>query len=339
MSYSLKYYPDPGIAFDITKMLFVKLNSEVIWKEFLTSFAPHINEIEYIKKHADLLPDPEGELLLFSCIPANKSSTFLSTIVAKLISCDFQQFSISSLDSYFNDICSVKTDLLTYYFGEQNYRYNDLERIIRQNKNIPDKIKLLLFGFIINPNKYISSLSQTIHSYFHLIKEWLLSEQISESIFYSFIELLIEKNNIKSIDRNIIISYSLCISTPDFLCYNFNSESPFFISTLETVKQLLDNTDSPYFTSLISGATALNDKHRISIITLLISSPKLTLQEISAKLGLSLSATNHHLSVLRKANIVTGVRYNRNIIYSYAPEGFQYIIEILQKIMKGEHLK
>ena len=44
MSYSLKYYPDPGIAFDITKMLFVKLNSESVWQSSLTSIDSNINQ-------------------------------------------------------------------------------------------------------------------------------------------------------------------------------------------------------------------------------------------------------------------------------------------------------
>ena len=58
MSYSLKYYPDPGIAFDIVRMLFVKLNPPSVWQELLTSPESVHEESEYLQNHADMLPDP-----------------------------------------------------------------------------------------------------------------------------------------------------------------------------------------------------------------------------------------------------------------------------------------
>ena len=100
MSYSLKYYPDPGIAFDISKMLFVKLNSESVWRSSLTSIDSNINECEYINKYANSLPHPDADLLLYVFIPTHKNATFLSTITSNIISQNFHNFTFSSFISY-----------------------------------------------------------------------------------------------------------------------------------------------------------------------------------------------------------------------------------------------
>ena len=65
MSYSLKYYPDPGIAFDISKMLFVKLNPESVWKSLLTSIEDTNPETLKIQHNSNQFPNPNGILLLF----------------------------------------------------------------------------------------------------------------------------------------------------------------------------------------------------------------------------------------------------------------------------------
>ena len=82
MSYSLKYYPDPGIAFDISKMLFVKLNPESVWRNYMTTSNSPIDEVKFIRKNALLFPDPDSLLLLFSFRPANKSETFISQVIS-----------------------------------------------------------------------------------------------------------------------------------------------------------------------------------------------------------------------------------------------------------------
>ena len=63
MNYSLQYYPDPGIAFDITKMLFVKLTPENIWKPMLTSFETSTQDFTYIQQRSEYFPVPKPELL------------------------------------------------------------------------------------------------------------------------------------------------------------------------------------------------------------------------------------------------------------------------------------
>ena len=104
MNYSLQYYPDPGIAFDITKMLFVKLTPENIWKPMLTSFETSTQDFTYIQQRSEYFPVPKPELLLFSFSFRPKKMMFLTDVILKLFNKGFSSFSISQLLSYFDDV-------------------------------------------------------------------------------------------------------------------------------------------------------------------------------------------------------------------------------------------
>ena len=111
MSYSLKYYPDPGIAFDISKMLFVKLNPETVWKECLTTLDSPIDEVQFIYDHAASFPSPDPLLLLFSFKLKNETGTFLSQTISNLSNNNFPLFSIKQLLTYLNNIPVVQKDI------------------------------------------------------------------------------------------------------------------------------------------------------------------------------------------------------------------------------------
>ena len=92
MNYSLQYYPDPGIAFDIPKMLFVKLTPENIWKPMLTSFETSTQDFAYIQQRSEYFPAPKPELLLFSFYFRPKKMMFLTDVILKLCNKGFSSF-------------------------------------------------------------------------------------------------------------------------------------------------------------------------------------------------------------------------------------------------------
>ncbi len=342
MNYTTQYFPDPGIAYDIVKMCFVKLNPQNVWQESLTSINPQDNYIHYIQERADHLPDPKPEIQLFVYIPSNKTTTFLSMIVSNLISKNFCTFSISDLIQYLRDYTQVKRDLYNYYLGDQNYSDIDLDHLIRHNKNIQDKIKIMLLGFSLYPNKYISYLSKIIITYYNTIKtNWMTSADISMSLT-PFIEMIIKESSLRGEVANALInestiSYSLCYTTPEFLYYNLTTDSPFFITTPDTITYLLHNNPSPSISELLQAIHAIGDKNRIKIINLLNSTPKLSIQEISDLLNLSLTAVKYHISLLKETNLISTTKNNnRKVFYSFNPSGFRNIIKSLEKIEKGE---
>lgn len=339
MSYSLKYYPDPGIAFDISKMLFVKLNSESVWQSSLTSIDSNINEHEYINKHASLLPQPESDLLLYVYLPSNKTATFLSTITSKLISQNFQEFTISEYISYIEQEKSFFDELISYYLGSSNFSLSELARRIRSSRTIPDKIKVLLLSFIISPHKYIISLTATIISYYNLIQsEWLVYNA-SELIPNSFIDSILHTYTTEQLSKIHLpsdeISFSISFSTPDFLFREFLIETPYFITSPETFSEMHANVLSVDTGAVLEISAALSDEHRLSIISHLASHKCMTLQQIADKIGLATTTTNHHLQSLVKVKIVSRSRHSRSIYYSYNPSGLQTLIYSLNHLEKG----
>lgn len=344
MNYSLKYYPDPGIAFDISKMLFVKLNSEPVWRAAITAVNSPITEVDFIKKNANMLPNPEPEVLLFSCTTSNKTSTFLSTTIVKLVNEDIVNFSIPKLISYFENTNQLLFDLCHFYLGVSYYDPHDIERIIRTTKSIPDKIKILLFGFLMNPTKYVSYLKKSITTYYDYINQNYKPLSNKNLISSEFIDTLFrntyspEQQNQLNLSENVIC-FSLCFTTEDFLLRRFTSTIPYFISTIKTIDKTINCTTSPVTSSLINSALALSDKSRITILSHLISQGQMTLQEISSVLGLSLSATNHHISLLKKAHLITSIRHSRTVLYSYNPNGIHNIYTALQNLEKGGQLR
>ena len=93
MNHTYQYYPDPGIAFDISKMLLVKLNPVNIWSTLLTSIDSQKDDTLFIQNNAESFPSPKSELLLFFFIPNNKNTTFFSSILSHVIQNNFSSFS------------------------------------------------------------------------------------------------------------------------------------------------------------------------------------------------------------------------------------------------------
>lgn len=60
---------------------------------------------------------------------------------------------------------------------------------------------------------------------------------------------------------------------------------------------------------------AFSDISRLTILELL-ARKELTVNEITAKIGLTQSAVSRHLSILRAANVVESKRDGQNVIYS-----------------------
>jgi len=341
MCYTFEYYPAPGIAHDIAKMLYVKLSSPNEWQEMLTTLASHEYYTNYIQNQVNSFPDPSSDLVLFTHIPISKKHTFLSQIIAQLIDLDFRSFSLDTLIEYFSHIDQVKNDLYTFYFCEQDYSKIDFDHIIRNNKTIPDKIKILLFGFSMYPNKYISNLVKVLTLYYQTIKKQFNFTSASMIDLAHFVNKTLNNTfqNDLALHQKLhssIISYSLCYSTPTFLYSGLSSNPPYFITTTETIQLSLKKETATSINDLIDVAQALGDKHRISIINQLASRNALTLSEITYNLDLSSTAVKYHIAILRKANLITSTHNSRQLYYSLNPIGFKNIRKALKQYEKGD---
>ncbi len=341
MHYTFHYYPDPGIAFDITKMLLVKLHPVNTWSSLLVSIDTRKEDILFIQKNASLFSSPRPELLLFFSLPANKRATFFSTLLGKVIQTNFTTFSFPSFLSYFNDVEKIKKDIHSFYFDSELSDSTDYEHFIRTSKNIPDKIKLLLFGFYVNPTKYINYLIETLESYYRTIVDSFISAASTIAISDSYIDQLLKRTENLDISSNsdISISYSLSFTTPEFLVFNYSNKHPYLITTSKSIDRILKTSDPYSINSFIAATAALSEKQRILIINLLIEREKLTLNEISTLLNISKTAVQHHMGYLKRANLVTIVRTYRKATYYLNSKGFNDTLLAMQKLANGEKLR
>lgn len=338
MSYIFKYLPEPGITYDIIRMLYVKLNVTNVWKETLTTIDGQKDHEHFIEKHAKQLPDPDSDLTIFFYIPTNRKRTFLSYIIEDEISESFTEFTIDVLLKRLNDSPTITDKLFTYYLGEDIRHKPDFEYQLRFIKTIPDKIKLILFGFYYNPEIFLHKLRQTIHEYYYIIDNTFPLVQINSEMLTLFTNLLPTSNlnvNKHKEGTNKIIWYSLCRCTPRLTMYGNSQNTFFFITTPNTIFDKINDKYEYSILELLETIRAIDDHYRLKIMQLLKSTPDLTTMEISDKLELSLTATKYHLSILKKANMITYKRNNRSAYYSYNPDGYKSLLKALENFEKG----
>lgn len=339
MEYSLQYYPDSGIAFDITKMLFVKLTPEQIWKPMLTSFEKPLQDFSFIQKRSELFPSPKPELFLFANIFQPKQMMFLSQLLIKTINAGFSAFSITKFLAYFDDIFQVKKDLFSFYSLE-NIEDSGIEHSIRSSDLFSDKLKVYLFGFYLSPQYYVNELKKTILAYYEIIhKKLLVSDPIS-LVSQEFIDWLFPHYTIQSsTTANLNINFSLCFTTPEFLLNDLTASSPFFITTLNTIENINFETSPTPISILVQVLSTLGDKRRIEIINLLITHHSMSIKEIASALQLSDTAVHHHIAELKKADLITTSYQNRKAFYSFKPETVSPVSVVISKLAKGEPLQ
>lgn len=336
MNYSLQYYPDPGIAFDITKMLFVKLAPENIWKPMLTSFETSTQDFAYIQQRSEYFPAPKPELLLFSFYFRPKKMMFLTDVIVKLFNKGFSSFSISQLLSYFDDVAQVKKDLFLFYFGE-HIDASGIEHSIRTSTIIPDKIKIFLFGFHMAPQHYIHQLKNTIASYHEIILNNMVLSQPESKIPSDFIEWLLHRRGIQTSQIHVI-NFSLCYTTPIFFSHNMTAVPPFFITTLPFTKRAADIPKGSSINELTQTLFALSDKRRIAIINLLITHHSMSIKDLASSLNLSETTVNHHIAELKKADLVIISHQKRKALYSFNSSKVYSASTFLANLSKGESL-
>lgn len=338
MNFQFTYLPDPGISYDVGRMLYVKLNPLSIWKETLTTVEHQEEHIRIIEEHAKLFPEPDSDLSLFVYTPTNKNTTFLSSVTKQLISEGFSEYTISDLISYFENPSKIRNEVLSFYIGEQCLESSNFEYHLRTNRNIPDRIKLLLFGFSYNPKAYTTKLINTINEYYSIISSWVSFEKLSSDELTQFVNIMFDKNSITSnpTDKVFTFPYSLCQCTPVLILCGYSATNPFFVSTICSIKGKKTQDLTVSRSNLLELIHALDDPYRIDIIQLLKHHDGLSPTEIAERISLSLTATKYHLSILKKTNLIKLHRNSRYTYYHYDPSGCRTLLSILENFEKGD---
>lgn len=338
MNYVFQNYPEPGLAVDTIKLLTMKLNPDHIWIHSLLLPSSSQQDEESIKAQLTLYPTPNPKIYVFTHLSKTKPYCYLTHLLLNQLEESFDNFSFHDFLTLFDDTTFIKNSLFSHYLGDQDYTHVDLESIIRHDVSIPDKVKVLLLGFLLSPKKYLASLKKFLVLYYTSLsktKRILSCATLDISTLKSLI-----KSSCKACDEFLsslpspIIRYSICTSVPNFLLFG---RSPYLwlIFTENCIRTFTETPSTLATDYVLHLGDALRSSSRLSIIRQLQSNPSLLIEDLIKYTGLSNSTLLHHLSILKKARLIIEHKQNKQSVYSLNADGFTYASKVLSNIIKG----
>lgn len=343
MQYTFHYNPEPGIVSDITRLLTIKLAPRSIWEPYFTLIDSYTSDMEYINNFSKEFHVRYTKLLLFSYIMPNRPASYLSTLFIQSVQDDFSAFSFQSFLSYFQNHDQIRQDLLSYYLGDHDYSYINVEPLIRKNHLIPDKLKILLFGFLCDPSTYLRHLVTQMQTFYSQLYDYHIVHSNDFSLTFETFDSILNTwcsspSLVKESINNPSIYYSCCYSIPHHLFHQFSTVIPWFIFSPNSNFPLNSTLKPTSSISLISLANALSDSSRIIIIQLLQAKQMLTFKELLSYLGCSRSTLTHHLTSLENVKLIQQKQHGAEKYYLCNPDGMDAITVIFNKLTKGETL-
>lgn len=343
MSFSFQYNPEPGIVSDIIKLLTIKLNPKGTWAPLSTLANSFDSDVEYIENFSKEFCVKYSKLLLFFYKMPNHPATFMSEKLIDHLKQDFNNFSLSTFLSALLDPRHFKNDLFSYYLGIQDYTRIKIEPIVRKSNILPDKIKILLLGYLLDSETYLRHLSTQMENFYNILYPYHASPNTDFVLTEETINRLIDAHFSNPIElkqelSGITFSYSYCFSIPHHLFCNFHSENPWLIfapASLQTIRQ--NDTDCTPL-SITEIARALSDPTRITILQLLFSHEYLSIKDLLPHVKCSRSTLSHHLALLENTNLILSQTQDTIKKYKCNSVGFQKASSIFHQISKGEFL-
>ena len=341
MSYTFQYNPEPGIVSDVIKLFTIKFTPKSIWTSVYTLTDSFDSDLKRIEKFANHFTADYSKLLLFSYKMPHRSATYLSSIFTNQLLTNYQDFSFDSFLSYFKDKAQVRNDILSYYLGDQDYSYTNVEALIRKNDSIPDKIKILLLGFLLDTSTYLRHLTVQMKSYYSGLCDYHFSPstdfKLTESIVNSLIETWCKNpSKVKSEIANTTIHYSFCFAIPNYLFHCFTPACSWLIFTPDSLTRIKPLSKPTTSRSLAEISRSIGEPHRVTILQLLFSNDFMSMQDLITHTNCSRSTLHHHLTILENARLITSQYRGSKKIYAYNPDGFKNVSDIFLKISKGE---
>lgn len=337
MNYVFENHLDPGLAVDAVKILAMKLNPEHIWLQSLLFPSSYLQDEAYVKQQLKLFPDPDSKLYLFVYISKTNPVCFLTHFLDNQIENDFDGFSFQDFISSFDNVSIIRKRLLNHYTGVVDYTTIDIETLIRHDESMPDKIKVLLYGFLIKPEKYIDSLKKYLYLFYNILIK--MNRNLQNCTFDSSTVRNLLASCIKDPDKFLsrisdsTIRYSICSTVPNYLQFGTNT----FLWIIMTENIIANLTTSPSSASsdyIIYLGDALRNHARITIIRQLAQRRQLGIFEIEQSTKLATSTIQHHISILKKARLITEHKQGKQTVYSLNPDGLLYASKTLSDMAK-----
>lgn len=341
MSYTFLYNPEPGIVADIVKLSTIKLNPKSIWAPISTLAESYEYDVEYIENFSKQFTIRYSKLLLFFYKMPNHPATFLSTQLMKQFQQDFTHFSLDTFLASMQNSEQLKNDLFSYYLGSHDYTHISLEPIIRKHPLLPDKIKVLLLGFLLDTDTYIRHLTVQMRSFYKDLSPYHIAPDTDIIPTDTLINALIdtEFNNpceIKKGLNNKTISYAYCFSIYHHMFAHFRSQTPWLIFAPSSLQNIPTNRKTTTPNSITEIAKVLSDPTRITILQLLFSYDSMSIKDLLPYVKCSRSTLCHHLTHLENTQLILSKNQDSTKRYRYNAAGFKQASDIFYQISQGK---
>lgn len=344
MNYSIQYNSETGIIADIIHLLTIQLAPPSMWTPVYTLVDTYASDLSYIDDFKKEFDVRYSKLLLFSYKNSTQRATYLGSMFSRLLQENYLNFSFQTFISYFQNSEQVQHDLLTYYLGEQDYSSINLEPLIRKNSKLPDKIKILLFGFLQDPSTYLRHLTSQMQIFYSLLypkhDTYAKDFSFTEDMFNSIIDTWCSDPAImKKTLSNTTIFYSISLAVPNYLLRYFSPSLSWLIFSPKSLLKLKPSKKPISSQSLVSLAHTLSDTSRVTILQLLHSNGYLSLKDLLVPLGCSRSTLQHHLAILEDANLIYSEQYDSEKRYYCNHNGLETAVNTFSKLTKGDFLQ
>lgn len=337
MNYVFKNHQDPGLAVDAVKILAMKLNPEHIWLQSLLFPSSYLQDEAYVKQQLSLFSDPDSKLYLFVYISKTNPVCFLTKYLKNQIEKSFDSFAFQDFISSFDEVTKIKKALLSHYTGVVDYTTIDIETLIRHDDSMPDKIKVLLYGFLIKPDKYLESLKKYLYLFYNVLiktNRTLTKTTLDSSTIKTLLSTCIkDPDKFLSGITDSTIRYSICSTIPNYLEFGTNSYF-WMILTENIIVNLTQSPNSVPSDYLIYLGDALRNHARLTIIRELTKKHQLNFSELVHHTNLATSTIQHHLIILKKARLITEYKHGKQTVYSLNPDGLLYASKTLSDMAK-----
>lgn len=197
---------------------------------------------------------------------------------------------------------------------------------------MPDKIKVLLYGFLIKPDKYLASLKKYLYLFYNVLiktNRTLTKTTLDSSTIKTLLSTCI-KDPDKFLSGITVstIRYSICSTIPNYLELGTNSFL-WMIFTENIIGSLTKSPNSASSNYLIYLGDARRNHARLTIIRELTQKHQLSFSELAQHTKLATSTIQHHLLILKKARLITEHKHGKQTVYSLNPDGLLYASKTL----------
>ena len=343
MSMDLLYKQDLGIIYDTITLMIMKLNSRSLWINRISYNDVKLEDEVYVDYWMNQFTDIPQELMIFFYLQDKRETCFFSHVFKKIIQRKKEEVSFEDFVEYIAEGNKIKEDLSEFYLNKKIIDSNVFELELTMKAELNGLVRFYLLGFMVNPDRYLKLLLDTITIYYNKAVEMYkdradsilkYQEKITGTKLYEIIckyHRNMAKINIDVQDQKMIYTITLLVKN----CIVFEIEQPIKWCILGVEYEQQIEEDEKLLIDVAALGNAFGDKHRFNIIQLMLKYGEMSVSDFANRLGLAVNSVSYHLDIMRKANLVCCRTKGKSTIYWLNSKVCAIISDILEKWSRG----